>query len=545
MDIQDECASPEDPLADIGTDYHHAVLHVAWDWHRPSDTVTLLFAFVELIPAEIPPPIDDYSFRDPGCRQPLGRRRDHQVHVRHAVMSAAAGIDWYLACRLGTAVLPDDDGSLRPPDNPGPQRLALMAPLGEEPPWPTLLSAHDDTDMLPFAPQWMHCPRSHHLVPPADVNLDALWPTAAERGTALKWLTERLHFDLDQYPEYWGSVHLLAPNPVYREMSSRLCRGEGTGESVLVRIQPRAAQSLDGLMLLYCEREAHGVAGGRVVPVRSNVVRFNSVGRVNGTSEDVYDARRGFLEVSHAGTVFIRSFSIQVGLTETTRVETPKSSFVVAKSGKPDVMTVGTPAPPPPGRLRILTAHYARQSKKAAAEHQQRWFRGQPSEARTFLRSILTVASETLLIIDPYFGPEELGEFPLAVARRDVPILILTSGKGLKEVAAKDAEIEKGDALVESLARFRAIERSNPITVRVMVGDDPAIHDRFIVVDNRIWHLGSSLHDFGARGTMVLAIPDAAAVRPHLNAAWDEAVPLDGWIERRRNERKPPEGASP
>jgi hypothetical protein len=217
----------------------------------------------------------------------------------------------------------------------------------------------------------------------------------------------------------------------------------------------------------------------------------------------------------------------------------------VPKSGKPQVVTVGAPEPPPPARLRLITAHYARQSKKEAAGQYQRWFLGQHAEARAFLRGILTVATETLLFVDPYFGPDELSEFTLAVSRTDVPILVLSSGKGLKEDVAKGGTVKKGDALVEALARLRKIEPMNPVEVRVMVGDDPPIHDRFIVVDRRIWHLGASLHDFGCRGTLVLALPDPEEVRPHLEAAWDQAMPLDQRIERRRRDRETPSGAPP
>jgi hypothetical protein len=184
----------------------------------------------------------------------------------------------------------------------------------------------DDTDMLQFAPAWMHCPRSHHLVPTTEVDLEGLWPTTAERQEATSWLASVLHFELDQYPEYRGSVHLLAPNPVYRKMRSRLHRGEAPGESVLVKFQPRAGRSLDGLTLLYRERDVYGVTSGSAVPVRSEVVRFNSQSMVHGTSEDVFDERRGFLEVSHSMTTFARAFNMQIGLAQATHVQGPKSS---------------------------------------------------------------------------------------------------------------------------------------------------------------------------------------------------------------------------
>jgi hypothetical protein len=78
----------------------------------------------------------------------------------------------------------------------------------------------------------------------------------------------------------------------------------------------------------------------------------------------------------------------------------------------------------------------------------------------------------------------------------------------------------------------------NPFEVRVMTGDRPAVHDRFLAVDDTIWHLGSSLNEFGSRGTMLLALPDPDAIRGDLLKAWNEAEALSVWIEKRRQNRQ-------
>lgn len=58
MYIQSESMLPLDPLESLDEDYKNAVLHLAWNFDRSSKTRTLLFAWVELLPTEIPPPID-------------------------------------------------------------------------------------------------------------------------------------------------------------------------------------------------------------------------------------------------------------------------------------------------------------------------------------------------------------------------------------------------------------------------------------------------------------------------------------------------------
>jgi hypothetical protein len=51
------------------------------------------------------------------------------------------------------------------------------------------------------------------------------------------------------YPECWGSVHLVAPNPVFRDLEvRRQPTSTADRESILLRFQPRAGKDLQGLI---------------------------------------------------------------------------------------------------------------------------------------------------------------------------------------------------------------------------------------------------------------------------------------------------------
>src|SRR3569623_1049742 len=110
MEIQEESPLLADPLADLECDYHYAVLHLAWDRHATTNERTLLFAFVELLPAEIPPPVDDYDPKSQHSARRLGHDSEHCVYVRHAVTTAQRALEWYGGCQRGTALLPENDG---------------------------------------------------------------------------------------------------------------------------------------------------------------------------------------------------------------------------------------------------------------------------------------------------------------------------------------------------------------------------------------------------------------------------------------------------
>jgi hypothetical protein len=522
MKIQEESPLPTSPLEGLADDYGSAVVHIAWDRHTGTKELTLLFAFVELLPTEIPPPIDDYDFKAPRSSHRLGKDSKHCIYVRHAVLTAREALDWYLACRIGTAVLPWGD------------RLPLkLADLGEEPPWPTLISASDDSTTIPFKPQWIHGPRTHHLLPLVDFDLEQLW-SEEEKEKAQGWLEDRLHFDLGKYPEYWGSVHLVAPNPVYRKMDVRQNRQELLADSVLVRFEPRAAKTATGLELIFREKDLWGVTAPRRVRVKSPVLKINFD---KSKSKDVFDPARGFLEVGNLSSGLFGSISLGVKLSQKYLIQGPQSSYEVTKSGKPKGSTIGSTQKAITAHSRMSGADFARRQQGAAKSHGQRWFKGKKDEARNLLRSLLNEATSDVLLVDPYFGAEELGEIMLAVGREDIQIRILSSSE-LKKPIAEGSELEKGTQLLALLQQLRSQQRMNPFEIRVMPGARPAIHDRFLAIDKRIWLLGSSLNEFGSRGTMLLALPDPGAVRDDLMKAWNDSEALETWVERRRSREK-------
>lgn len=536
MKIQEESPLLLEPLANLEEDYEYAVLHLAWDRNAETKALTLLFAFVELLPAEIPPPIDDYDYKAPHCSCRLGNKSKHHVYLRHAVVKARAALDWYLACRVGTAVLPGDGGVIPAADAADAKRLRLTT-LGEAPVWPTLLSASDDTDILPFCPQWITCPRTHHLLPLADFDLGALW-SVDEREEAQGWLKDHLHFDLGEYPEYWGSVHLVAPNPVFRKVRTRLQRRGAPAESVLVQFESRAGKSVSGLEMVFREQEPWGVTAARRVSVDGPLLRMNFDRQVEAVLAEVWDPRRGLLEVPSEPHHFIKRIHLDMSLMRKVVVQTPGETYELPRTSAPKRTTTGAAPKVPGAGSRLLSGHLARQQRSKAREQGQQWFKDQKDKATELLRSLLNEANSSVLLIDPYFGAEELARFGPTVGRDDIPIRILTSAEVLKEKVDAPGLPEEGDQLLYVLEQVRANERMNPFEIRVMTGGRPSIHDRFLALGKSIWILGSSLNEFGSRGTMMLALPDPDAIRGDLEDAWKDAENFEPWLEKRRKKRR-------
>jgi hypothetical protein len=86
----------------------------------------------------------------------------------------------------------------------------------------------------------------------------------------------------------------------------------------------------------------------------------------------------------------------------------------------------------------------------------------------------------------------------------------------------RPAEVERAQLqeLETQLTAARAAREVNHTIVRVMTGKHPAIHDRFLIVDDRAWLLGSSLGAFGERGSMLVELPFPTQVLPELERVW-------------------------
>ena len=123
------------------SDYEWATLHIAW--HRDDKERYLLFAFLELIPAEIPKPMATKQVE----RKVSTYGKRCYVYFKREVLPIKDALAWYASCR---------DGHVDLVNNPKPTQLIINAFM-QEPLWPVLTS----TNALPFV---AYTARTHHLL---------------------------------------------------------------------------------------------------------------------------------------------------------------------------------------------------------------------------------------------------------------------------------------------------------------------------------------------------------------------------------------------
>jgi hypothetical protein len=185
---------------------------------------------------------------------------------------------------------------------------------------------------------------------------------------------------------------------------------------------------------------------------------------------------------------------------------------------------------------RAVQDHFAAREQANGRDQGQRWFDGNPDEAKRLLRELLGPAQRAVRFIDPYFDVAAFRDVALAVGRWGVPIQILAAEQGLRQKATSGTSKSDKSQGAILLQQFEMVTQSDPsvaVEIRVSLGRDAPIHDRFLCIDDAIWMVGSSFNSFGERGSMILRLPAPSLVRPVLDAAWADSKPLREYLVSR------------
>ena len=509
------------------TGYRQALIHLAW--FRDDIIRHLLFGMVELRPNEFP----DAA----GCPTKefrIGNKGRKYLHYRRFVLAAADAIEWYETAAGGPLILPSDA------NNPTPGDGAKLegGPFVQEPPWPHLATSKE----LVFAPDWMQDSRTHFLLPKHVLSPEISKNIRTDRNQAM--LKERLNFDIvNAYPEHQGAICLVAPNPVFRSIEQTHIE-QATSESaetVAYKLVARQGQRLDGLRL---EVVNERLGGGRMTPIVHEfgddaIAILDFPAEVHKEGLSITHSSYGLLSW-HEPVPLLRTIHARMGMLQRRKTiqvpaggrKRPGYEYEVDEFGDAGEVVTGDDLRDLDVLSRLTEAESRRNRRQAASDYDQQWFHRAPGEAGQHVRQIIGRARGTVLIVDPYFAGRELFAFGHAIRRPEVNLRILTSAQGLKETSRGNPNADLGSQLLQNLNdTFRSY--STKPEIRILTGNPPPVHDRFLVVDGNIWFSGNSLHTIGERAGMLIKLPDPGPVITRLEAFWLNAPTLSDWLSNR------------
>lgn len=518
-----------DPLSDLSSDYSLTLVHLLW--HRQGQERQLLFGQVECYPAEYTDVPETFGTgHDPREQAVRISGSGGYLHYIRVARPLSEALDWYAKCRDCNEVVINWEADV------GDKKINCSDFFQAEP-WPYFTLSAD----LPFTSGCWGAVRAHHLFPK---SREAILEEIFSHENTVNWIEKRLNWKISDYPEYWGSMHLVLPNPLYRSLHTKLIPGQNETDSVHVRFRPRKNKGVAGLNLYHSERRSMGLTGGQDVTVEEPYFVLPHTGKTEQCATIVRCPRRGLLDI-HPFTGFVRQIGLNMSMTATRRIEIKTQESVAAVEANvrshDASQTIGDPLPVELEWGRLLTRQInAREERKRAQRLGQRWL-DQPNEARALIQGILAGACSRIIIVDPYFAGREMVDFVLSRVPQDVEIKILTGAVCLKQKVScqtrqdqAGGQREKGDELNDLLSQ--AVDQNFNICTMVMTGDNPAIHDRFLVVDDQVWFSGNSLNNIGQRASMLTRLHDPQSIISKIEEVMggQRVKPLDEFLASRQ-----------
>ncbi len=167
--------------------------------------------------------------------------------------------------------------------------------------------------------------------------------------------------------------------------------------------------------------------------------------------------------------------------------------------------------------------------KRLDDRYPERWFHGDRESATGFVRELISSAKRRLWIVDPYFTTVELISYALATSNMTLPVVIVTSAEAMTKSDRIDPKRKAAEVLQAQLPNLTKYGR---FEIHVLTGASPAVHDRFLVVDDSVWFSGNSLHTIGERAGMVVKLRNSAEIIANLGEILDShrATPWQEWM---------------
>lgn len=503
----------------IEDDYKYAVVQLICLLYE--EKYHLVFASTELWPAELALPAQEKVLSEPTKR--LGGKS--RIFYSRYVLSAREALDWYERCRQGKFEILQCNAT-----NPTVHESHL-----EEPPWPQLVVG----TKFPVSGDVPSSVRAHHLyperTPPLLQKLFELHPELRD------WASDRILTSFERYPELVGSIHLLAPNPVFRSLHVRLHVAADGSESTAIEITPRAGMTFEGLQATVIEHRPTGISAYQTIAfTETPYLLVKHIGAVEEVELYLYCPRRGLLEWQ-APSSYMRQATMGMSLVSARkRIQVPQLAGAPPEEYEvPLSEVVSTSTHREPGGPTVLPAilrkrEFERKRLDEAERLGQKWFHRSRTEATEFVRSLIGTARERVWIVDPYFAAPELFSFALATRHAAAKVVILTGAStAMQTPDSIDSTIEAGEQLLRTLSQKEMAH----IEVKVMTGNMPTVHDRFLVIDNAVWFTGNSLNSLGERAGMMISVPAPDVVVANLQGILDDRLrtkTLADWVGARK-----------
>ena len=460
------------------------------------------------------------------------------------IMTAKKAVDWYRSTP-DSLVTPIPNSKPRANDG-----KPLQASDWQELPSLPVLGARYDEEFTFFDGASNHLPFTVNELTQFHRRLTADDNWAVEQANsigsciyhspeAVEFLHQRLHINFHDYPEYLGGMCLLVPNTQVQAINLSLTHCEQGHESLAIHVIAQPGKNFQGLSIIYtavqddvlthCQQYSVPSSGFLLVPHQG---KLHQAGLVLTHKEQGVLLHKSLTSFYRQMTSRISSSSLGnlISVPSTDKANAPHTTYAAADYLDNNVTVIGEG--PTAVEERIARSAGARNLRWQSKRYDQQWFSaGDREQALKFVRSKLKNARQRIIIADPYFDKLQIEQLLYAVPQGDCNVYVLTNADVFKAENNKGSRLLKVQEFASTLSKLLNIHSLKNLNIKVAVDAEAKFHDRFLIVDDSAWLLGSSLNSLGTQPTMIIRIPNAKVVIVEIEALMAKAQSFTDYFE--------------
>lgn len=316
-----------------------------------------------------------------------------------------------------------------------------------------------------------------------------------------------LGFDIWSMPEHIGNIYLTAPNPYFRDFDVSLSQNP-TGIFYHLKLRKDIKESFK---IRIIDKHGDSIALDKVYKIIDPIGLIELPHEPHVLEYRIYNSNDDLIYIDGPAG-FIKSIQMDMNMKHAdfrVKVQDSKGNkeFVVEKYSGKHPLNIGTPS--------NFNAPYYFKSAESTRKHFENkenktfiFFKGpkdneeekniQKDEAKKLIRDLINKARYKCYICDPYFGTPDLVDYAFYIKNTSVELKIMNSNECINKGIAT--------SLIEAIKLYNE-KPFQKIELRTLKSN--ILHDRFIIADNDVWFIGTSLNQIGTKATCIAKVPES------------------------------------
>lgn len=345
-------------------------------------------------------------------------------------------------------------------------------------------------------------------------------------------------FDIALYDkqEFWGAFILYMPDYILQNIDVKLGKDK---KSFLINVSTWKNKNIENLTLLLSNEQKNGTGFFFSVPLKSdyNVIPLSQEPdtlHIWIYHTDV-DNKIELLEENRCR--FIKKVVLDMNIKEQDITYQLKYKTVKAEGSTYLSDSVGE--------------EYS-ESQKLISESEEKRYLDALERKKTFMyfdgsnnrekmakqtvKDLLKTAQKSCVLCDPYFSRTDFEDYILPLTGKNCLIQIITTQNKISKTK-KDGNVDKtsGEELQNLLDKLNSIPTTRAkiecYVLNNTADDKTALHDRFFIVDENAYLMGSSLNHFGEKATTLYKAPTAIILQRETEIMIKNSKLLSEWLK--------------